>query len=145
MQDTFNVHVTSCRTSRQVVTHHELSSSNAQKPKMRLPINPLLIFKTLQSYAILYHCVCASCNYLAFSLLLNSISMGKFKKPEAVVKCYHCGRLFVNERSFGQHLNSKAHDLVINHDEDNPSIVCIEHTDFGTPLSHPSKYRPRRF
>jgi len=112
---------------------------------MRLPINPLLTFKTLQSYAILYHCVCASFNYLAFSLLLNSIIMGRFKKPGAVVKCEHCGRSFVNERTFGQHLNSKTHDLVINHDEDNPSIVYIEHTDFGTRLSHASKYRPRRY
>jgi hypothetical protein len=51
--------------------------------------------------------------------------MGRFKKPgpKAVVKCEDCGRSFCNERALGQHLNSKAHAPVINHDEDILPIV----------------------
>jgi hypothetical protein len=58
----------------------------------------------------------------AISIRIHStfvFMMGRFKRPRPKpVKCEECGRPFGNDRALGQHLNSKAHAPVINHDED---------------------------
>lgn len=64
--------------------------------------------------------------------------MRRFKKPgPKAIKCEDCGRSFGNERAFGQHLNSKAHAPVINHDEDILPIARSPPITFDTPLSKP--------
>jgi hypothetical protein len=73
--------------------------------------------------------------------------MGRFKKPgpKAVVKCEDCGRSFCNERALGQHLNSKAHALVINNDEDILAIVSSLPVTSDTPSFQPLVPRPMDF
>jgi hypothetical protein len=73
--------------------------------------------------------------------------MRKFKKPgpKAVVKCEDCGRSFGNERALGQHLDYKAHALVINLDEDILPIVRSAPVAFDTPSFQPLAPRPMDF
>jgi hypothetical protein len=73
--------------------------------------------------------------------------MGRYKRPglKAAVKCEDCGRSFGNERALGQHLNSKAHALVINHDEDILPIVRSPPVTFDTPSFQLLVPRPMDF
>jgi hypothetical protein len=64
--------------------------------------------------------------------------MGRSKKPVPKgFKCKDCGRSFGNEHALGQHLNSKAHAPVINHDEDIPPIARSPPVVFNMPLFKP--------
>lgn len=72
--------------------------------------------------------------------------MGRFKKPvPKTVKCEDCGRLFGNERDLAQHLNSKAHGPVINHDEGTLPIVCSPPATSDAPSFQPPVPRPMSF
>jgi hypothetical protein len=64
--------------------------------------------------------------------------MARFKKPgPKAYKCEDCSRSFGNERALGQHLNSKVHAPVINHDEDIPLIARSPPVAFDSPLFKP--------
>lgn len=64
--------------------------------------------------------------------------MARFKKPgPKAFKCEDCSRSFGNERALGQHLNSKVHAPVINHDEDIPLIARSPPVVFDSPLFKP--------
>jgi hypothetical protein len=91
-------------------------------------------------------CISSICNrdhILLFTIVLIYLSvsvytllmMGKFKKPgpKAVIKCEDCGRSFGNERALGQHLYSKSHAPVTNHDEEILPIVRTKPVAFDTP------------
>jgi hypothetical protein len=73
--------------------------------------------------------------------------MGRFEKPcqKAVVKGEDCGRSSGNERALGQHLNSKAHAPVINHDEEILSVVRVAPVASETPSLRPLVLRPIDF
>jgi hypothetical protein len=61
--------------------------------------------------------------------------MRRIKKPgPKLFKCEDCGRSFGNERALGQHINSKVHTPVINHDENILPIARSPPVVFDTPL-----------
>jgi len=72
--------------------------------------------------------------------------MGRFKKPvPKTVKCQDCSRSFGNEHALAQHLNSRAHGPVINHDEGIPPIIRSPPTASDTLLFQPLVPRPVDF
>ena len=64
--------------------------------------------------------------------------IARFKKPgPKAFKCEDCSRSFSNKRALGQHLNSKVHAHVINHDEDIPLTARSPPVAFDSPLFKP--------
>jgi SET domain len=92
----------------------------------------------LPSNSFVCYIVKPSIRYPAYT-----ITMGRFKKPvPKTVKCEDCGRLFGKERDLTQHLNSKAHTPVINHDIGTLPNVHYQPVTSATPSFQSPVPRP---